>query len=92
MSDWQHYELDGAVFRGRKGSHGVDEVFNEREQKWKPYQGKDKIKPVFFGDRCDDPLAGAEAPHAAATMENEVYDMDENMLHISRSSKAAGYE
>jgi hypothetical protein len=59
MLNWEHFDLDGAIFRRPSGGFGVTHVYGEKSRSWAPYAGQDKIKPVFFGDRCSDPMAGA---------------------------------
>lgn len=58
-----------AVDRGKNGSPSSIYGYNTPVR---PYQPEDKIKPVFFGDRCDDPLAGGDTTHEASPREVEM--------------------
>ena len=54
--EWEFFDKEGAIFRRPKGNiGGVTHVFGEKTKEWLPYQGADKMKPVVYGDRCDDP-------------------------------------
>jgi hypothetical protein len=67
---YTYYEKDNAYFRRleRPGGHdaaSIDDVLHG--DKWVPYKG-DRLAPVVFGDRVDDPLgsdSGEEKPDAA---------------------------
>jgi (p)ppGpp synthase/HD superfamily hydrolase len=47
MRRYDIYEKEGAVFRGRSGSHFVTEI--QVGDDWQPYDG-DPMRPVVFGD------------------------------------------
>jgi hypothetical protein len=56
---YEHFNHDGATFRRPADSplRSVSEVLHG--QTWKPYSGRDALKPAMFGDPIPDPMAKA---------------------------------